>query len=51
MPTQYVAIRDRLSKKMPLKEAKKHAAMIYNAGHPNNPVTRYSDSVKKKRKR
>jgi hypothetical protein len=31
MPKQYEAIRDKLKKKMPLKQAQKHAAMIYNA--------------------
>ena len=43
MPKQYEAIRDKLKKKMPLKEAKKHAAMIYNSKHKSNPVTRSSD--------
>ncbi len=33
MPKQYEAIRDKLKKTMPLKEAKKHAAMIYNSKH------------------
>jgi len=41
MPKQYEAIRDALVKKgMPLKQAKSHAARIYNSQHPNNPVTR-----------
>jgi hypothetical protein len=39
MPKQYVAIRDKLAKKMPMKDAKKHAAMMYNAEHPDRPVT------------
>ena len=44
MPAQYEAIRDKLKKGgMSLKEAKKHAAMIYNAKHKKNPVGRYSD--------
>lgn len=44
MPAQYEAIRDKLKKKgMSLKNAKKHAAMIYNAKHKKNPVGRYSD--------
>lgn len=47
MPKQYEAIRDKLKKKMPLKEAKKHAAMIYNAKHKKNPVGRSSDKKKK----
>ena len=33
MPKGYEEIRDKLKKKMPLKEAKKHAAMIWNAKH------------------
>lgn len=45
MPKQYEAIRDKfVSQGMPLKEAKKHAAMIYNSRHPGAPVTRNSDS-------
>jgi len=41
MPRQYEAIRDQFTKKgMPLKEAKRRAAKIYNAKHPKNPVTR-----------
>jgi hypothetical protein len=39
MPKQYEAIRDKMAKKMPLKEAKAHAAAIYNAVHPDRPVT------------
>lgn len=31
MPKQYVAIEKKLEKKMPKKEAQKHAAMIYNS--------------------
>jgi molybdopterin-biosynthesis enzyme MoeA-like protein len=44
MPAQYEAIRDKLVQRgMPLAEAKKHAAMIYNSKHKKNPVGRYSD--------
>ena len=43
MPKQYEAIRDSLVKKgYSLPEAKKHAAMIYNAKHKKHPVTRNS---------
>lgn len=49
MPAQYEAIRDNLKKKgMSTKEAKKHAAMIYNSKHKKNPVTRNSDKKKGK---
>ncbi len=47
MPAQYEAIRDKLAKRMPLKEAKKHAAMIYNSKHPGHPVTNKPDLSKK----
>lgn len=47
MPKQYEAIRDKLKKKMPLKEAKKHAAMIYNSKHKSKPVTKNSDKKTK----
>jgi len=50
MPKQYEAIRDKLKKRMPLKEAKKHAAMIYNSKHKSNPVTKNSDKAKKAKK-
>lgn len=43
MPAQYEAIRDKLKKSMSLKQAKKHAAMIYNSKHKNKPVGRYTD--------
>lgn len=47
MPAQYEAIRDKLKKGgMSLKNAKKHAAMIYNSKHKDKPVGRYSDSKK-----
>lgn len=40
MPKQYEAIRDKLAGEgMPLKQAKSHAARIYNAAHPGAPVT------------
>jgi len=40
MPKQYEAIRDKLAKKLPLKEAKTRAAKIYNAGRGSKkPVT------------
>ena len=39
MPAQYEAIRDKLAKKMPLAEAKSHAAAIYNSKHKERPVT------------
>ena len=43
MPKIYEAIRDNLvSKGMSLPEAKKHAAMMYNAKHKDNSVTRSS---------
>jgi hypothetical protein len=43
MPKIYEAIRDNLiSKGMSSKEAKKHAAMMYNSKHKSNPVGRYS---------
>lgn len=49
MPAQYEAIRDSLVKKgYSLKNAKKHAAMIYNSKHKSNPVGRYSDMKKGK---
>ena len=45
MPKKYEAIRNKLAKKMPLKQAKTHAAKIYNAtrkpGVP--PVGPHSD--------
>jgi len=41
MPRQYEAIRDKFVRQgMPLKEAKRRAAKIYNAEHPKSPVTR-----------
>lgn len=41
MPAQYEAIRDKFIKQgMPEKEAKKHAAMIYNSLHPGKPLVR-----------
>ena len=39
MPAQYVAIRDKLAKTMSYDEAQKHAAMIYNSKHHNNPMS------------
>lgn len=50
MPKQYEAIRDKLKKKgMSTKNAKKHAAMIYNSKHKKNPVTKNSDKKEKKK--
>lgn len=47
MPAEYEGIRDSLlAKGMSLKNAKKHAAMIYNSKHKDNPVGRYSDTRK-----
>lgn len=41
MPAQYEAIRDKfLTQGMSSKEAKKHAAMIYNSKHKKRPVGR-----------
>jgi hypothetical protein len=46
MPKGYEEIRDRLiDQNMPVKEAKMHAARIWNAQHPENPVTRHSDKA------
>jgi hypothetical protein len=40
MPAQYEAVRDKLeSQGMPGNAAQSHAARIYNAGHPDAPVT------------
>lgn len=42
MPAQYEAIRDKfIAKGMSVKEAKSHAAAIYNALHPGKPLIRY----------
>jgi hypothetical protein len=50
MPKQYEAIRDKLiAEGKSTKEAKKHAAMIYNSKHKKNPVTRTSDKSKQKK--
>lgn len=47
MPKQYEEIRDKLKREgMSLKNAKKHAAMIYNSKHKSSPVGRYSDRGK-----
>lgn len=44
MPKQYEAVRDKLEGQgMPAKQAKSHAARIYNAQHPGNPVGPHSD--------
>lgn len=49
MPAQYEAIRDRfVSKGMPLKEAKTHAAKIYNSTHHDAPVTGRSEPAMNK---
>ncbi len=51
MPKQYEAIRDSLvSSGMSLKDAKSHAARIYNSKHPKAPVTGKSEGKKPKRK-
>lgn len=49
MPRQYEEIRDKLAKKMPLKEAETRAAKIYNAGRPKGaaPVTRATPKKEK----
>jgi len=42
LPVQYEAIRDKfIAKGMSVKEAKSHAAAIYNALHPGKPLIRY----------
>ena len=44
MPKQYEAIRDKLvAKGMNYDKAQGHAAAIYNARHPNAPVTGSSE--------
>lgn len=44
MPKQYEAMRDKFKKEgMSDQAAKGKAARIYNAKHPNKPVTRKSD--------
>ena len=49
MPAQYEAIKDKFIKEgYSEKEAKKHAAMIYNAAHPGKPLIRYVQKEKKK---
>lgn len=49
MPAQYEAIRDKFAAKgMPLKEAKSHAAAIYNSTHKSNPVTGKSEPAMSK---
>jgi hypothetical protein len=44
VPAQYEAIRDKLAKTMSMPAAKKHAAMIYNSKHGDNPVGPHSDA-------
>jgi hypothetical protein len=52
MPRQYEAIRDKfVSQGMSLKEAKSHAAAIYNSKHPGNPVGAHYEAKLKKKKR
>lgn len=47
MPKQYEAIRDKfIAEGRSEKDAKKHAAMIFNSKHPGAPVTRTSDKKK-----
>jgi len=49
MPAQYEAIRDKfIAKGMSVKEAKKHAAMIYNSLHPGHPLIREPKKKEKK---
>jgi hypothetical protein len=49
MPKQYEAIRDKMeSQGMPAKQAKTHAAKIYNSQHPKTPVGPHSDEHIKK---
>ena len=52
MPSGYTKMRDRffrenlkkgMSREAAMKAAKKKAAKIFNATHPNNPVGRHSD--------
>lgn len=44
MPAQYEAIRDKMeSQGMSEDAAQSHAARIYNAGHPDAPVTGKSE--------
>jgi len=52
MPKQYEAIRDRLiAEGMSRNQAQSHAARIYNAKHPSQPVTgSHSDKAKPARK-
>jgi hypothetical protein len=50
MPKQYEAIRDKLSKKMSYDQAQEHAAKIYNAKHPSNPVTGHHSEKKSSRR-
>jgi hypothetical protein len=50
MPRQYEAIRDRLIREgKSEKEAKRRAARIYNARHPDNPVGPHYDRRQKRR--
>ena len=50
MPAQYEAIKRKLlAHGMSLKEAKKHAAMMYNADHEET-VAEYDSRYKKKKK-
>ena len=52
MPAQYEAIRDKfIAKGMSVKEAKKHAAMIYNSLHPGKPLVKYVQKENGKEKK
>ncbi len=51
MPAGYEKIRDKLIKQgMPVKEAKRRAAKIWNAEHPKNPVHPFYEEEKKKKR-
>ena len=50
MPRAYVAMRDKFAREMGYDAAQAKAARIYNSQHPDNPVSRYSDHKKRKKK-
>lgn len=51
MPKQYEAIKTSMMKRgMPEKMAKMHAAKIYNASHPGNPLKPESHKKRKEPK-
>jgi len=49
MPYAYERMRDKFANSMGYDAAQTKAAKIYNSQHPNSPVSRYSDSKKKKK--